>query len=418
MRKNKKKFGLISLLVLFVICGMFNNSSNQSSTKSTYENTTNLVELDYNTQSKQISINNPQVENEEIELLSTSTQDTQTVNTSQTQTNSIKEPVTIHFIDTGNSDCILICDNGKYAVIDGADNDDEKLLVKYLNDLKIEQIDYLILTHLDADHCGGLDAIVKNFKINQVFVGNGNTDTKTYKDFVQSVTDKNLKPSIPLKDKTFTLGCGTFKFYNQEKVWDNTNDNSLVALYTIGSNRFLFMGDSGKQVEATLPLNEIGKIDVLKVGHHGSSSSTSDAFIKNISPKYSVICCGKDNKYGHPHKETLKVLNDYKVSTYRTDVGGTTIFTSDGNSVKATTKGKINDASTTSVSNGKIETDRITIDTTKQSTSDSSEYTVYITNTGSKYHALGCRYLKKSCISIDIDKAKAQGYSPCSSCNP
>lgn len=164
--------------------------------------------------------------------------------------------------------------------------------------------------------------MVKNFTIKNVFVGNGDADTKTYKGFIQSCMDKKLTPSIPLADKEFTLGNGTFKFYNQTAQYDDVNDNSLVALYTNGSNKFLFTGDSGQEVEAKLPLKDIGKVDVLKVGHHESSTSSSEDFIKAIAPKYAVICCGKDNKHGHPHKETVNTLNKYKVTTYRTDLNG------------------------------------------------------------------------------------------------
>ncbi len=131
-----------------------------------------------------------------------------------TTTQQVTKPIDIHYISTGNSDCILICDNGKYAIIDGADNDDEQFLVDYLNNLGIKQLEYLILTHPDADHSGGLDAIVKNFKVNQVFVGNGKADTKTYKSFIQACMDKKLQPSVPLADKTFTLGNGSFQFFN------------------------------------------------------------------------------------------------------------------------------------------------------------------------------------------------------------
>ena len=320
----------------------------------------------------------------------------------------------IHYISTGNSDCILISDNGHYALIDGADNDDEKFLVKYLTDLNIKQLDYLILTHPDADHAGGLDAVVNNFTIKNVFVGNGDTDTKTYKDFLTSCMNKKLQPSVPLADKTFTLGNGSFQFFNQKSKADNNNDNSLVALYTNGSNKFLFMGDSGKEVEEALPLEKIGKVDVLKVGHHGSKSSSSEAFIKGVAPKYGVICVGKDNSYGHPHKAILDTLNKYRVTTYRTDLNGTVIFTSDGKDITVKTAVEEKTPATEKASNTILTTptpakiESVVVQKTSQ--------TVYITNTGKKYHRDGCSYLKSSKITIDKDKAEKQGYEPCSKC--
>ncbi len=325
------------------------------------------------------------------------------------------KPVDIHYISTGNSDCILICDNGKYALIDGADNDDEQFLVDYLNNLEIKQLEYLILTHPDADHSGGLDAIVKNFKVNQVFVGNGKADTKTYKDFINACMNKKLQPSVPLADKTFTLGNGSFQFFNQKAQYDDVNDNSLVALYINGSNKFLFIGDSGKEVEATLPLKDIGKIDVLKVGHHGSKTSSSDAFIKVIAPKYAVICCGKDNKYGHPHKETTATLSKYKVTTYRTDINGTVKVTSDGKNITIATENKTTEKVTSSTPNNSATTNT-TVKKQETSTTQPITTTVYVTKTGKKYHKDGCSSLSKSKIAISLSDAEAKGYEPCSKC--
>ena len=309
------------------------------------------------------------------------------------------KPVDVHFIDTGNSDSILIVDNDKFALIDGADNNDEQLLVDYLNKQGVEELEYLILTHPDADHCGGLDAVVKNFAIKNVFIGNGDADSKTYQDFINACMAKKLQPSIPLVDKTFKLGNGNFKFYNQKANSKDVNDNSLVTLYTNGTTNYLFMGDAGADVEKALPLKEIGKVNVLKVGHHGSKTSSSDEFIKAVAPKYAIICCGKDNEYGHPHKETISVLNNYKVCTFKTDVDGTIVITSNGKNVSSKTK--LSDI---------------------QSTSDTSQNialnkeVVYITKSGKKYHNEGCESLNESKIKITKNEAEAKGYTYCKKC--
>ena len=333
----------------------------------------------------------------------------------------VENPIEVHFISTGNSDAILIKDNEKNMLIDGAENNDEKSLVGYLNSEGIKKLDYVVLTHPDADHCGGLDAIINNFSIGQIFIGNGDADTQTYKDFVQAAMDKNLKPSVPLPDQEFALGCGSFKFFNQTSKKDNANDNSLVALYTIGNNKFLFTGDSGQEVEAELPLDQIGKVDVLKVGHHGSKTSSSDEFIQSISPRYSVICCGKDNKYGHPHKETLDTLGQYQSNVYRTDMNGNIIFTSDGKLINVNTK-KVNSLVNEDVINPNAdivqEAKKDIENGTVVNPTDDKSATVYVTNTGSKYHRGSCSSLRKSKISIGIDTAKAQGYEACKKCNP
>ena len=309
------------------------------------------------------------------------------------------KPVDVHFIDTGNSDSILIVDNGKFALIDGADNNDEQLLVDYLNKQGVKELEYLILTHPDADHCGGLDAVVKNFNIKNVFVGNGNADSKTYKDFINACMTKKLQPSVPLADKTFKLGNGSFKFYNQKANSKDVNDNSLVTLYTNGTTKYLFMGDVGVEVEKTLPLKEIGKVNVLKVGHHGSKTSSSDAFIKAVVPKYAVICCGKDNNYGHPHQEVISILNKYKVCTFKTDVDGTIVITSNGKNISSKTK---------------LSDIQLTSDTGQNITLN--EEVVYITKSGKKYHNEGCECLHESKIKTTKNEAEAKGYTYCEKC--
>lgn len=315
------------------------------------------------------------------------------------------KPVDVHFIDTGNSDAILISDNGKHMLIDAGDNDDEKLIVDYLNNLKIKKLDYVVLTHPDADHSGGLDAVVKNFEIGNVLIGNGSAETKTYKDFVQAAVDKGLKPSVPLGTE-FKLGNGTFKFYNQKSQAKDVNDRSLVILYKNGDHKFLFTGDAGVEIEKALPLKEIGDIDVLKVGHHGSKTSTSKAFLDSVKPEYNVICVGKDNKYGHPHKEVAERLTG---KTYRTDLHGNIIMTTDGKIITVNTS---KDDKTAETNTGVNTTDKPSPTQTAGSNS-----VVYITKTGKKYHRDNCKTLKSK-IKSTVNEAQAKGLTACDVCKP
>lgn len=316
----------------------------------------------------------------------------------------VPKKVEIHFIDTGNSDSILIKDNGKTMLIDGAENDDEKLVVDYLKSQDIKKLDYVVLTHPDADHVGGLDNVIKNLEIGTVLIGNGSATTKTYKDFLQAAIDKKLKPSIPL-DKEFTLGEGKFKFYNQKSQAKDVNDRSLVMLYTFGEHKFLFTGDAGVDVEKTLPLKEIGDIDVLKVGHHGSKTSSSKNFIDSIKPEYSIICVGKDNKYGHPNKETLETLKNTKI--YRTDLNGNIVLTSDGKTITVKTDKADKDTATTNN----------TQSTKPVATTSSDSTVVYITKTGKKYHKETCKTLKSK-IKSTLKEAKEKGLTACGVCKP
>lgn len=231
----------------------------------------------------------------------------------------------IHFIDTGNSDAILIEQNGHAALIDGGDNNDETLIVEYIENLGIYDLDYVFATHPDADHVGGLDAVVANFNIGNVFIGNGEATTKTYKDFVNTMINRGVSPSVPLLGESFPLGDATLKIVSVANEKD-VNNCSLVILYTYGQSKILLMGDADQSIEKKIDVDAIGTVDLIKVGHHGSRTSTNPTFIQAIDPTYAVITCGKDNKYGHPHKETLNTLTQQGIEIYRTDEMGDIIF--------------------------------------------------------------------------------------------
>ena len=270
----------------------------------------------------------------------------------------------IHFLDTGNSDSIVIEHNGKFAIIDGGENDDEQFVVNYLKKLGAKELDFLEMTHTDADHVGGLDAVANNFNVNKVFVGNGDADTNTYTSFINVLANKQLYPAVPIDEFKLIWDDHTyFQFFNTKTIAKHSNDNSLITLFVHDTDTFLFTGDAGQEQEEKY-MNKFPQIDVLKVGHHGSSSSTSETFIKTINPTYAIILVGEGNKYGHPHKETLNTLKN--IETYRTDMHGTIIFNSDGNQVKLLSLEKTNKQTTP------VTTTKITTTTTKISTTTSN----------------------------------------------
>lgn len=286
-----------------------------------------------------------------------------------------KAEAEIHFIDTGNSDAILIKQGNQAALIDGGDNDDEELIPAYIKKQGINQLDYLFVTHPDADHIGGLDAVVEAIKIKQVYVGNGKAETKTYRDFIEALMHKNLTPSVPLLNSTFQMGNSSFKVMSVAHAKD-VNNTSLVLLYINGKDKLLFMGDVGEAIEKNI---RPGKIDLLKVGHHGSKNSTSRDFLKDIQPQYAVITAGVNNKYGHPHKETMERLKALAIPVYRTDEGGDLLFISTGNGIE--TKGEAN-----SYLPGSSQGDAINTDSQKEEVFQNTR--VYFTVNGTKYHRL------------------------------
>ncbi|MDF2612824.1 MAG: fold hydrolase [Clostridia bacterium] len=235
----------------------------------------------------------------------------------------------IHFIDTGNSDAILIIQGENAALIDGGDNDDEHLISDYIKGQGIKELQYLFATHPDADHIGGLDGVINTINVKQVYIGNGQAETKTYRDFVEALMEHKITPSVPLVNSDFVMGSGSFKVLSAAHAKD-VNNTSLVLLYTNGKDRVLFMGDAGDEIEQTL---DCGKVDLIKIGHHGSSSSSEKDFLMRSRPQYAVITVGKDNKYGHPHKETMQVLSQLDIPVYRTDESGNIVFISTGNGI-------------------------------------------------------------------------------------
>ncbi len=233
--------------------------------------------------------------------------------------------VRIHFINTGNSDAILIEQKGCAALIDGGDNDDEECVVNYIRQLGIEQLDYVFATHPDADHIGGLDAVLEEMKVGKVLVGNGKAETKTYTDFIHAIMDKGLMPSVPLLNATFPLGDATLTIVSVANELD-VNNCSLVILYTYGETKAIFMGDADQSIEKAIDVKLVGDVDLIKVGHHGAKTSSNEAFIKAIQPEYAVITCGKENKYNHPDQVTLDTLDRLGVCIYRTDQMGDIVF--------------------------------------------------------------------------------------------
>lgn len=332
----------------------------------------------------------------------------------------------VHFIDTGNSDSILIKEGKKAMLIDGADNDDEKSLVAYIKAQGVTELEYVIATHPHADHIGALDSVIKSFPINYLFVANGDADSKTYRDFINAAMDKKLTPSVPLEGKQFMLENSYFEVFNTNGGVD-TNEQSLVLLYTNGNDKMLFTGDAEKGTEAEI-LDQMVKVDVLKVGHHGSHSSTTQPFLDKVDPEYAVITTGTGNKYGHPHIETVDKLKAASIEVHRTDECGDVIFLSTGNGVSTDCQpGSYNRGGTStslaSNSNAKPSSPNPSSTVKSSSTPSASEdvatvNTVYWTPNGKSYHTTdSCSALAKSKTILSGTIEESGKNDPCDRCN-
>lgn len=259
----------------------------------------------------------------------------------QTQSSNIsKGQLKVHYINVGQGDGILIEQGDHNMLIDAGTNEDEKLMVDYLHKEGIKHVDYVVGTHPHEDHIGGMDSVIKNFDIGTVYMPKITATTNTFADVINALKSKNLKITSPIAGSTFKLGDADCEILapNNSKYTD-PNDYSIVIKLTYGSNKFLFEGDAEALSEKEILSKGFDlSVDVLKLGHHGSRTSTSNEYLDKVNPKYAVVSCGKDNDYGHPHDVTMKKLEKKKIPLYRTDESGTIICTSDGKNINFNVK--------------------------------------------------------------------------------
>jgi competence protein ComEC len=259
--------------------------------------------------------------------------------TNLTTTNKFIKPadgkLSVYFLDVGQGDSIYIkTAAGDDILIDAGKNDAGNIVVDYLKQLGVDDLEIMIATHPDADHVGGLDTVLDNFKVKAVYAPRVSHTTKTFEDFLLAVKKQGLTLKVAKSGVTLPLSGISAKFVGPVKTYgDDLNDWSAVLHLTYGNNKFLFTGDAEKKSEADMiKENNTLQADVLKVGHHGSVSSTTPAFLEAVAPKVVVISVG-NNSYGHPAETILNRLISAKATIYRTDLNGTVIAVSDGETI-------------------------------------------------------------------------------------
>jgi competence protein ComEC len=258
------------------------------------------------------------------------------INTKENNIQINKNTLQVHFINVGQGDSILIQVNNKNLLIDSGPNKSEDKLKKYLKKLNISKFDYIIATHPHEDHIGNMSYIINNFDVLNFYAPKVENSTKAFETMVESLIRKDLKIKVLKANiKSIDLGKNIVVdvFSPLSNSYEDLNNYSPIVKISYGNTSFLFTGDAEELSEnEVLNAGFDLKCDVLKIGHHGSSSSTSENFLKASNPSIAVISVGEDNTYGHPTDTVLSRLKETKI--YRTDINGNIVITSDGLSLK------------------------------------------------------------------------------------
>ncbi len=246
----------------------------------------------------------------------------------------------VHYIDVGQGDSIFIqLPNGETMLIDAGENDQGETVCDYIASQGESTVDYLVGTHPHSDHIGGVDTVIEQFDVKRLYLPDVSHNTKTFLDVVQAAKEKGVQTAKAESGVTVMNQDGIkVSFLSPvSSGYEEMNDYSAIVSLRYGETSFLFMGDAEYTVENQLK-SSISHYDVLKVGHHGSNSSSTANFLEKVCPTYAVISCGEDNSYGHPHEQVLNRLERFGSTVYRTDEQGTVVAESDGRKISFETE--------------------------------------------------------------------------------
>ncbi len=246
-----------------------------------------------------------------------------------------------YFIDVGQGDAtLLVAPDGESMLIDCGPTASADYLVKYMNDVGVQTLEYLILTHPHEDHYGGASAVIENFPVENFLIQGDSTEFYPYDRLIYMATHNRFDTETAvigahIGDGFTFADTAEFRIFAPEKADpDDANESSLAIKLVYGETAFLFTGDAETGSENAMLADGFNlKADVFSAGHHGSATSNSDGFVAAVSPSFAVVSCGKNNSYGHPHKKTLATFKKYGVTVLRTDESGDIVLLSDGKSV-------------------------------------------------------------------------------------
>lgn len=336
----------------------------------------------------------------------------------------------VHFLDVEQGDSIFIeLPDDKTMLIDASEKEYADRITTYIYSCGYSSLDYVVATHPHSDHIGGMADVIGSFIVGNVILSPATHTTKTYTNMLTAIDQSGAKVTLGIAGKEiFSDGdLSAVAIAPVTEDYSDLNNSSVMVMLTYGDKKFLFTGDAEEEEERTVTADV--KCDVLKVGHHGSSTSTSSAFLAAASPEYAVISCGMGNSYGHPHTETIDKLKKAGINIYRTDLQGDIIMTCDGE--KITVNAEPSAAGGASSGESKSEmtkastTTKVTATTVTEKPAEENPVSYsYVLNTNTmKIHRAGCSSVSQMSeenkgYTNDYDGAIAQGYVPCKRCKP
>lgn len=341
-----------------------------------------------------------------------------------------KELLTVTFLDVGQGDAAVLQCGGQTMMIDGGKAKASSYIYSWLKKNQISYLDVMVATHTDADHIGGLSGALNYAKVGTAYCPVTSGTTKTFQSFVKYLKKQGKSITVPKAGDEFSLGGAQVRILGPTDPQAEGNNSSIVLKVTFGDTSFLFTGDAEREEEQELLESGYDlESTVLKVGHHGSDTSTSYLFLRTVNPQYAVISVGADNTYGHPTEAVLSRLRDADVKTCRTDLQGTITAVSDGKKVTFQTERNADINTLGNAGPGqKDETgqkNKAVSSAGKAAASDSSAEKTYVLNTNThKFHDPDCSSVSqmkeknKRVVTESRDQIIADGYDPCGRCHP
>lgn len=316
----------------------------------------------------------------------------------------------VHFLDVGQGDSILLESDDDFVLIDGGERDCGDEVADYIIDRGCDELKYVIATHPHTDHAGGLRKVITEITTENFITVETDCATNTWTKLLKAVDSENINYIDAGVGDTYSFGSASFTILAPNSdSYDGYNNYSVVTKVTCGDISFMMTGDAEKESEYEMVASGMDlRADVLKCGHHGSSTSTTAKFLKAVNPSYAVISCGKNNEYGHPHKETMQKLNTLGCEILRTDEMGTIVAYTDGTALTFSAANE--DLSSYSYQAG------------AEKPSENAQ--LYIGNKNSHvFHYATCSGVKsmseKNKVVFETrEDAVSAGYKPCSTCNP